>query len=293
VTGAVLRQNADPNKQAPIPDVRITASDGNAVTEARSDSSGLFRLKLVTGLWRGAQVELTFQHPEYHTLRMTRSFNDRICIARMEPLVNAQPAEPPESEVVVAHVRVRYAIKAISTVTVGPMVKTFEVVNTGNVPCSGHRPCSPDGKWKAVIDTQTFDAGAGQEFRNARVSCIAGPCPFTRIESPEPSAGSRIVRVSVLNWSDTTTFLWEAEVMRTMPSDAIRQSYPAIFGRTMNFTLPPVAQGPSIEAEMNGQPIVFPLGPSLTLSWTVCNPQMERDQTRLYSCELKPGYRFQ
>ena len=100
------------------------------------------------------------------------------------------------------------------------------------------------------------------------------------------------MHVSVRNWSDTTTFLWEAEVIRSMLSDSIRHSYPANFGRTMNFTLPSAAQGPSIEAEMNGQPIVFPLGPSLALSWTVCNPQVEQDQARLYSCELKPGYRF-
>jgi hypothetical protein len=293
LTGAVLRQDADPKKQVPIPDVRITAADGDAVAEARSDSAGLFRLNLLTGIWRGAAVNLTFTHPEYQPLNMASPFGGRLYVIRMQPLPDESRAAPAAPETVVTHVRVRYAVKAISTVTVGSMVKTFEVINKGNVPCEDRKPCSPDGKWKAVIDTEALDAGAGQEFRNARLSCIAGPCPFTRVESADLSGGSRVIHGSVRNWSDTVTFLWEAEVIRTMPSDAIRQSYPAIFGRTMNFTLPPGAQGPSIEAEMNGQQIVFPLGPTLTLSWAVCNRQNERDNTKLYSCQLKAGFRFQ
>jgi hypothetical protein len=97
----------------------------------------------------------------------------------------------------------------------------------------------------------------------------------------------------VRNWSDTVTFLVEAEVIQTMLSDAIRNAYPTIFGREMSFTLPPTAQGPSIEADMNGEEIIYPLGRALTLPWAVCNLQMGADRTKLYRCELKPGYRFQ
>jgi hypothetical protein len=88
------------------------------------------------------------------------------------------------------------------------------------------------------------------------------------------------------------TFLVEAEVVHTMLSDAIRQAYPSIFGRDMTFTLPPTGQGPSVEAELNGLEIVFPLGPDLSLSWASCSVQVASNQTKLYSCELKPGYRF-
>jgi hypothetical protein len=115
----------------------------------------------------------------------------------------------------------------------------FAESNTGNVPCEGRPPCSPDGRWKAAIGSTSLDAGEGQEFQNARVSCIAGPCPFTRIESDGFSRGGRKISVSVRNWSDTATFLEEAEVVHTMLSDVIRQAYPSIFDRTMTFTLPP------------------------------------------------------
>ena len=42
-----------------------------------------------------------------------------------------------------------------------------------------------------------------------------------------------------------------------------------------------------------GRSIIFPLGPSLFLSWANCNGRVNPDQTRVYRCELKPGYRFQ
>ena len=42
-----------------------------------------------------------------------------------------------------------------------------------------------------------MDAGERQQFEHVRVSCIAGPCPFTKIETGEsPSPGRKItVRV--------------------------------------------------------------------------------------------------
>jgi hypothetical protein len=77
-----------------------------------------------------------------------------------------------------------------------------------------------------------------------------------------------------------------------MPSDAIRQAYPAIYGRAMSFTLPAAAEGPSVEADLGGADIVFPLGPDLLLSWADCSLQVGTDQTKLYRCDLKPGYEF-
>ena len=61
----------------------------------------------------------------------------------------------------------------------------------------------------------------------------------------------------------------------------------------MSFTLPSTAEGPSIEADLGGVEIVFPLGPALQLSWAECTLQIGSDQTKLYRCELKPGYQFQ
>ncbi len=83
----------------------------------------------------------------------------------------------------------------------------------------------------------------------------------------------------------------------TAQSDAsggVRHSYPVIFERTLNFTLPEREEGVSIEAELNGAPMVFPLGPQLYLSWATCivRTNAEAEKSTVYRCELKPGYRF-
>jgi hypothetical protein len=291
--GTVLRQDSDPRKQLPIRDVTVTATDGFTAGPIQSNSAGFFNLELRPSIKAGHTVTLHFRHPDYKPLDMTQTVGDGIYIARLIPLPRATPAQLNHPEVVISNVLARYSMKTTSAVNVGSAVKTFQVVNTGNVPCHGQSPCSPGGKWKATQGSESLDAGEGNEFRNARISCIAGPCPFTKIEADGFSAGGRTISVSVLNWSDTTTFLMEAEVFRTMVNDVTRQSYPVIFGQALNFTLPATAEGVSIEAELNGESVVFPLGPALILSWANCsNTTMNRDQTTAYRCVLKTGYRF-
>jgi hypothetical protein len=292
LAGAVLTADADPRKQLPVPNVEITAEAGGTAARATSDSSGFFRAKWRSGIWRGEQVTLRFRHPDYQPLDITQPLTDQLYIARLTSSASVKDPEPHRQDVSVADIRVRYAVKASTTINIGSTAKTFEVVNTGNIPCDRRSSCSPDGKWKAAIGSISLDAGEGQEFQNVRVSCIAGPCPFTKIESDGFSRGGRRIRVSVRDWSDTVTFLAEAEVVRTMLSDTIRQAHPSIFGRDMTFTLPVTGQGPSVEAEVDGLQIVFPLGPDLSLSWASCNVQVASNRTKLYSCELKPGYRF-
>jgi len=292
MAGAVLSASADPRKQLPIANVEITAEAGDKAARGRSDSSGFFRLNWSSGVWRGEQVTLRFRHPGYRPLEITQSFTGELYVAHLTSSAPSEAVKSDHPEVTLADIRIRYAVKATATINIGSTAKTLEVFNTGNVPCEGKQPCSPDGKWKAAIGTMSLDAGDGQQFQNVRVSCIAGPCPFTRIESDGFSNGGRKVGVSVRAWSDTVTFLVEAEVVHIMLSDSIRQAYPSIFGRDLSFTLPPTGQGPSIEAEVNGAPIVFPLGPDLSLSWAACSVQVVSNRTKLYSCQLKPGYRF-
>ena len=138
-----------------------------------------------------------------------------------------------------------------------------------------------------------LDAGVGNEFRNARASCIAGPCPFTKIEADRFSPGGQNIMVSARNWSDTVTFLLEAEVFHPMASELIHESYPVIFGESLNFTLPASAEGIIIKADIDNQTITFPLGPALFLSWADCDARVNPDATRVYRCQLKSGYRFQ
>jgi hypothetical protein len=77
-----------------------------------------------------------------------------------------------------------------------------------------------------------------------------------------------------------------------MTSDLIRETYPVIFGRALNFSLPPAAEGPSIEADIDKESIIFPLGPGLYLRWADCSMGIDHDQSRNYRCELKRGYQF-
>ncbi len=237
-------------------------------------------------------MTLRFRHPDYQPLDLNEFVGDKLYVARMVPLSRRTHAESDHPAVTVSNVRVRYSVKTTTEADVGSAVKTFQVVNVGNVPCRGRHPCSPDGKWKAALGSASLDAGEGNEFRNARVSCIAGPCPFAKVEFEDLSRSGRIINVSVRNWSDTTTFLLEAEVVHPMVSDIVRESYPVIFGQALNFSLSASAEGPSIEAEINGDSIVFPIGPDLFLSWADCHVTVDRDQTNVYRCELKPGYRF-
>jgi hypothetical protein len=291
LTGAVLVANGDPKKQLPLPNVEITAEAGGTTVRTKSDVSGFFQIKWRPAVWPGEQVTLRFRDPNHQALEITRPFNDQLSIARMTPSPIVKELESHGEEVSIGDIRVRYAVKATTTMNVGSSAKIFEVANSGNIPCAGRPPCSPDGKWKAASRSLALDAAEGQEFQNVRVSCIAGPCPFTKIDSDNFSNGGRKIGVTVRAWSDTVAFLVEAEVIHTMITDSIRQAYPSIFGRGLSFTLPPSGQGPSIEAELNGLQIVFPLGPNLQLSWATCT-QSDSNRTKLYSCELKPGYRF-
>jgi hypothetical protein len=197
-----------------------------------------------------------------------------------------------KATMILSDIRVRYATRSQISVDAGSATKTFEVVNTGDVPCDRHGPCSPDGKWKAAVGGAFLDAGENNAFHEARVSCIAGPCPFTKIEKDSFSGGGRRIGVTVRNWSDPTMFLIEAEVTHTTGGDEVLRAFPAIFDRAMSFTLPASAEGPSIEANLNGEDIVFPLGPTLALSWATCTVESAGDGAKLYHCLLKPGYRF-
>lgn len=289
--GAVLRQDRDPNRQLPLSDVQITAINSLGSGTSKSDSSGFFTLTLPKGLRRRQAVLLKFQHEDYQPLNLNDFIGDKVYIARMNPIHPDKNADSRASSTV-SNTRIRYTVKATTEANIGSAVKTFQIINTGNTPCNNHPPCAPGSKWKGTLGSLSLDAREGNEFRNARVSCIAGPCPFTKIEQESFSQDRRKLNVSVLNWSDTVTFLVEAEVVHPMTSDMVRETYPVIFGRALNFSLPASAEGPSIEAEIQGEPIVFPLGPDLFLRWADCQMVPDRDQSKNYRCELKPGYEF-
>lgn len=291
--GAIMVQDADARKERPIAGVEISEIDGLAVAPVKSDASGFFVIKWRRGIRQGHAVTLQFRHPDYHPLELHEFVSDRIYVVRMVPNMVEAPSVSDRPGVKIGNVRVRYSLKTMSAVNIGSVVKTFQIENRGDVPCKNQHPCSPDGKWKAALGSASLDAGNGNEFREATASCIAGPCPFARVESNRLSRGGQMITVTARDWSDTTTFLLEAEVFHPMASQIVHEFYPVIFGRGLSFTLPTAAEGVTIEADVDDQKVFFPLGPSLLLSWANCNASMNLEQTRVCHCDLKPGYRFQ
>jgi hypothetical protein len=292
VVGVVLERNSDPHKRSPIAGATVTASLGSTAITGQTDSSGYFSLKLRGWVRKGQSIHLEFRHPGYQPLSLNTVVSDKMYVIDMVTISSSAPPPREQRATGIANVKIRYSAKTAEAANVGSAVRVFEVVNTGNVPCHSNWPCSPDGKWKATIQSTTLSAGEGNEFRNGRLSCIAGPCPFTKVESDQYSRGGQNITASVLNWSDTTTFLLEAEVYHPMVSEVIQDSYPVIFGRTLNFTVPDTGEGVSIEADVDGAPIVFPIGPSLCLSWANCTATKDKDHGKGYRCELKDGFEF-
>jgi hypothetical protein len=292
VEGAVILDSTEPQKQAPIAGVSITVDREDAPVAAETNSSGYFRLRLPPTVLSGESVTLQLRHPDHQPLDAEVAATEQLYVLRMSPPHSNEQPPPARPAIVLSDILVRYTIEMRTAVNIGSGAKTFEVVNTGNVPCDRRPPCSPDGRWKAADGGVSLDAGADNEFRNARLSCVAGPCPFTRLESDGFSKGGRVIAASVRNWSDTVTFALEAEVYRPQNAHTIQRSYPIILGRQLNFALASSAEGVSIEAEVDGTPIVFPLPPNGVLSWATCSARVQRDQSRMYRCELKPGYIF-
>ena len=292
IEGAVIAQSESPHSQVPIPNATITAGIDGIRGKSVSESSGRFRLKLEPPVPAGDLVQLKVEHPDYQPFAITTPATNEIYVLRLTPTARKADVEPPTKQVQLSGIRIRYATQARNTAEVGTAVRPFDIANKGNVPCDGKRPCSPDGRWKATIGAISLDTGdANKEFRNVRLSCIAGPCAFSAVESDGFSRGGRVITASVRNWSDPVTYVLEAEVVQTTESELVRYTFPVTFGRSMNFTLPASASVASIEADVDGSQVVFPLGPKLRLSWATCRMETGAEG-RQYRCELKPGYTF-
>jgi hypothetical protein len=291
--GAIVMLDADARKEVPISDVEVTATIGKTTESVKSDSSGLFLIKLHPGTRRGQPVVFEFRHPNYRPLTVHEFVSDQLYVVHLAPRSAIPASDEHHPATRVGNVTVRYSVKTVTQANIGSSVTTFQVENKGDVPCKNQHLCSPDGRWKAAIGSTSIDAGVGNQFRDIRVSCIAGPCPFTRIEPNRTSKDGQVVTLSARDWSDSATFLVEAEVLHPTPTEIAHAFYPVIFGKGMSFTLPAAVEAVTIEADLDNQDIFFPLGPALFLSWANCNASVNPDQTKMYRCELKPGYRFQ
>jgi hypothetical protein len=295
VEGAVILEDSDAKKESPIAGVTISvdlADSAEPAATAVSNFSGYFKLELPSSAVSGESVTLRLRHPDHQPVDLEVPVAGQLHVIRMASARPDAPPRPTRPDIVLSDIVVRYTVESRTAMNIGSGAKTFDVDNSGNIPCDRHPPCSPDGKWKATDGGVSLDAGTDNEFRNARLSCIAGPCAFTRVVSDGFSRGGQVITATVRNWSDATTFALEAEVYRPQNTNTTQRSYPIILGRQLNFTLAASAEGVSIEAEVDGLPIIFPLTPNGVLSWAACDIGADKGQARLYRCELKPGYIF-
>lgn len=290
VEGAVLRQGVA-DKQVPLAGAVVAVRNDGRLVSASTSDDGFFHLRVTAAADR-FPLTLSVQRPGYWPESRPLTPTPRLYVIRLFPTRLRRPPAP-QRQIPVANVLVRYTVLRTTAVNVGSSARTFQVRNQANQPCR-HRPCSPHHRWQAAAGELILDAGQGNLFHNARVSCIAGPCPFTRMDAPQYLRGGRVLRVSALNWSDTATFLVEAEVFHPMASTSVRRSYPVIFGRVLNFTVPANAEGVSLEATVKGLTIVYPLGPqpNPVLPWTSCINNLIRNRSVAFRCTLQPGYRF-
>lgn len=294
--GAVIRRDTDPRKQLPVAGAVITVSDSKSKVTTVSGETGYFNVKFPERIWPREIVNMAFRHPDYEPAdkKILIGINIKAIELNIVSMTSTEaPPPPPGPHPTAIHdIRIRYTANERTDTDVGSAVKVFEVVNQGNTPCKQGDQCSPNGLWKEAKGSVTLDAGAGNVFRNVRASCIAGPCPFTRIDPSGFSHDAQKIVVSAVNWSDTATFLVEAEVYQQSIVSNLRLAYPIKYGRDLHFTAPPTAEGVTIEADVGGTQTAFPLGPDLYMSWGICNSRKGPNNDTIYQCELKPGYTF-
>jgi hypothetical protein len=296
IQGAVIRRDADPRKELPIAGAVIRISDAKSTMTTVSGDTGYFRVRFPQRIWPREILDLIFRHPDYKPLDEKLQIGihvktNQLDVVKMISTIAPAPAPGPHPTVI-NDIRIRYTVNGRSDTDIGSVVKPFEVINKGNVPCQQGDLCSPNGIWKEAKGSIALDAGAGNVFRNVRVSCIAGPCPFTRIDSSGFKQEAQKIVVSAVDWSDTATFLVEAEVYQESIVSKLRMAFPVLYGRDIHFTAPPTAEGVTIEADVGGTPTVFPLGPDLYMNWGICNSRKGRNNDTIYQCELRPNYAF-
>lgn len=201
--GMVMVDDANPARRIAIPGVRVESSNGLASQFATTGSDGMFTLQLVPGAKDGVEIDLSLTHTDYQERDSALVVGDNVPYT-----FYLWPAAYPAAYRMDPRPRTFGFLAVAATPRV--LSKTFQITNHGSVRCNGRQPCSPDGKWKANIGSASLEAGPGRVFTSGHADCIAGPCPWTSIESNGFSGtGRNSISVAVRNWSDTVTYkLW-------------------------------------------------------------------------------------
>src|SRR5215469_14856993 len=117
--GAVLKQDSDPNKQLPIADVEVTATNQVGTGMGKTDATGFFQISLPKGLRRKQQFILQFRHAGYQPLDLNDYVSDKLYVARM---VAIPPAPKPDTHhplITISNTRVRYTVASTAEADIG------------------------------------------------------------------------------------------------------------------------------------------------------------------------------
>ncbi len=99
IQGAVIRRDADPDKESPIAGVLITASHGNASLTTLSGADGFFQITFPGTVLPGQTVDITLRHRDYQTLEVRvpirfRSSLRQLVVAAMMPVTPEESNTP-------------------------------------------------------------------------------------------------------------------------------------------------------------------------------------------------------
>src|SRR5258708_24536687 len=148
LTGTVLTQDEDVNKQVPIPNTEIRMAGGLAEGSSKTDSAGLFVVRLRAGIFPGRIITLQFRHMGYQPLDLRTRAGNQLYIVRMQPLPRDARAKGETPEVGVSNIRVRYTVPSTNIVNIGSAGQTFQSAHTGKLQLEQQVPRSRDAKWQ-------------------------------------------------------------------------------------------------------------------------------------------------
>jgi hypothetical protein len=276
-SAVIMRSDANEAKRFAIKDVDVTYQGGGVERHQKTDQSGFVIIPFGSSINPGTLVELKFRHPCY------QEFDETIAPTNVPYTLYLWPAAP-EHGATCADPTIT-AISLTFRKTYLTKSTTFQVPNRGTVRCR-RQPCSPDGKWQAVIVSASLDAGSGNTFAQGSVTCIAGPCPFSEIVNDGFSKGGPTISASIRNWSDTVTYVLRGE-LGGGPTSPV-----TVAGRTFDFSVSH-SDLPNLQITAQtsaGQSLVSDIAVG-TIPWATCQTN-ELTSTINYHCTLRPDYRF-
>src|SRR5579884_4222953 len=131
LTGVVLVEDKEPQKQAPIGFAQVDAILGQKRFTTRGDATGLFRLTLPRSFRSGLPILLHVESAGYRARNFVVHNPDQIQVLHLASAHPSPVRTVAQPVPVSTTVRVRYTEQSSVTTILGSLVKTFEVVNKG------------------------------------------------------------------------------------------------------------------------------------------------------------------